>query len=120
MSSFNKIVDFTTLTEMLFGEEKYITEFAEAAIISFTEFKENYALYLMERDEVNFRKVGHKITPVAQMLGLNMILEEYKNAKNLIRNENSDYEISKSLQKTNAILDQVLIELNEINANGQR
>jgi hypothetical protein len=47
---------------MLYGEEKYIKEFAEAAIISFSEFSENYKLYLLQRDEKNFRRAGHAKT----------------------------------------------------------
>lgn len=78
-----KLIDFTSLNEMLYGDEKYIKEFAEAAIISFTEFKTNYSLFLQKRDEENFRRAGHKIKPVAQMLGLNSIVDEYENAKKL-------------------------------------
>ena len=69
---------------MLYGEEKYIKEFAEAAISSFSEFSENYKKFLLARDETNFRKAGHKIKPVTQMLGLEQILEEYEHAKTLI------------------------------------
>ncbi len=117
MSNQEKIVDFTTLNEMLFGEAKYIKEFAEAAVISFEEFKENYTLFLIKRDEVNFRKAGHKIKPVAQMLGLNMILEEYEHAKELIWDEKPDAELGNSSQKMSAILDRVLSELKEVAEN---
>lgn len=117
MSSQGKIVDFTTLNEMLFGEAKYIKEFADAAIISFEEFKENYTLFLIQRDEVNFRKAGHKIKPVAQMLGLNMILDEYELAKMLIWDEKPDVDLGTSSQKMSGIIDRVLIELKEVSAN---
>ena len=116
MSSQEKIVDFTTLNEMLFGEAKYIKEFADAAVISFEEFKENYTLFLIQRDEVNFRKAGHKIKPVAQMLGLNMILDEYENAKSLIWDEKPDADLGDSSQKMSGIIDQVLVELKEVSA----
>jgi len=102
---------------MLFGEAKYIKEFAEAAVISFKEFNENYTLFLIKRDEVNFRKAGHKIKPVAQMLGLNMILEEYENAKTLIWEEKPDADLGNSSQKMSAILDRVLLELKEVAEN---
>ncbi len=117
MSSQDKIVDFTTLNEMLFGEAKYIKEFADAAVISFEEFKENYTLFLINRDEVNFRKAGHKIKPVAQMLGLNMILDEYEHAKSLIWEEKPDVDLGNSSQKMSGILDQVLVELKDVSAN---
>ena len=114
MSDPEKIVDFSTLNEMLFGESKYIKEFAEAAILSFREFRENYTLILLKRDEVNFRKAGHKIKPVAQMLGVDMILEEYEHAKTLIWEEKPTSELGDSSQKMNAILDRVLDELKDV------
>lgn len=117
MSNQDKIVDFTTLNEMLFGEAKYIKEFAEAAVISFEEFNENYTLFLIQRDEVNFRKAGHKIKPVAQMLGLNMILEEYEVAKALIWEGKPDAELGDSSQRMSKIIEQVLTELREVAEN---
>ncbi len=99
---------------MLFGEAKYIKEFAQAAVISFEEFKENYTLFLINRDEVNFRKAGHKIKPVAQMLGLNMILDEYEEAKTLIWDDKPNSELGDSSQKMSAIIDRVLVELKEV------
>jgi hypothetical protein len=108
------LVDFTTLTEMLYGEETYIKEFADAAVISFNEFKENYSQYLMKRDEINFRKAGHKIKPVAQMLGLDLILEEYEHAKTLLWDEKEDEELQASCDKMTEICDKVLKELSEI------
>lgn len=102
---------------MLFGEAKYIKEFAEAAVISFEEFKENYTLFLINRDEVNFRKAGHKIKPVAQMLGLNMILEEYELAKSLIWEEQPDTKLGHSSQKMGSIIDKVISELKEVSEN---
>ncbi|GAB5408810.1 MAG: hypothetical protein BalsKO_11750 [Balneolaceae bacterium] len=114
MSKKNNLVDFTTLTEMLYGETTYIKEFAEAALTSFSEFQENYSLFLKERDEVKFRKAGHKIKPVAQMLGLALIIEEYENAKNLIWEEKSEAEIKASCKRMDEICTQVLEELKEI------
>ena len=118
MNTTNKIVDFTTVHEMLFGEVKYVKEFADAAIISFNEFKNNFAQYLKDRDEVNFRRMGHKIKPVAQILGLTMILEEYEIGKTLIEQEDSDLAISNSLQRIHKIIDQVLLELHEVSVHG--
>lgn len=99
---------------MLYGETTYIKEFAEAALTSFSEFKENYALFLKERDEVNLRKAGHKIKPVAQMLGLGLIIEEYEHAKTLLWEEKSDAEINASCNKMDDICNRVLTELKEI------
>lgn len=113
MSSKDKLVDFSGLTEMLYGEEKYIQEFAEAAITSFQEFSENYKKFLLLRDETNFRKAGHKIKPVTKMLGLEQILEEYEHAKTLIWDENPQEDLEKSVEKLQSICSEVVKELEE-------
>ncbi|MBO6524432.1 MAG: taurine dioxygenase [Balneolaceae bacterium] len=99
---------------MLYGEATYIKEFAEAALSSFSEFKENYCEYLKQRDEVNFRKAGHKIKPVAQMLGLEIIIDEYEQAKSLIWDKKEEKELHASCDKMSSICDQVLEELREL------
>lgn len=114
MSSEKRLVDFTTLNEMLYGETAYIKEFSEAALTSFSEFQENYSQFLLARDEVNFRKAGHKIKPVAQMLGLEVILDEYEHAKSLIWDEKDLKDLEISTQKMDKICEQVLSELKEI------
>ena len=98
---------------MLYGEEKYIQEFAEAAIISFNEFSEHYKKYLLERDETNFRKAGHKIKPVTQMLGLSQILEEYEHGKTLLWDNKSDEELAASAEKVQRFCSEVIEELEE-------
>ena len=98
---------------MLYGDEKYIKEFAEAAIGSFTEFKQDYSRHLLSRDETSFRKAGHKIKPVAQMLEINGLVEEYEYAKTLLWENKSDDELHASSVKMTGILDQVLNELKE-------
>lgn len=98
---------------MLYGEEKYVREFADAAIISFKEFSENYQNFLIDRDEINFRKAGHKIKPVAQMLGLDQILDEYEHAKTLLWDKKPDAELKASADKINKICTAVIKELNE-------
>lgn len=118
MSKADKIIDFTSLIEMLYGETKYITEFAEAAVQSFSEFQNNYSTFLVDRDEDNFRKAGHKIKPVAQMLGLHQIIEEYEFAKTLIWDNKPDSELAASVAKMNIFCDKVLDELDEIIRHG--
>ena len=114
MSNSDKLVDFSSLIEMLYGEKKYIKEFAEAAVISFNEFQKNYCSFLADRDEINFRKAGHKIKPVAQMLGLQLIIDEYEFAKTLIWDKKPDADLNTSIEKMNGICNQVLSELNDI------
>ena len=108
------IVDFSSLNEMLYGDDSYIKEFAEAAITSFTEFNTNYSQHLLSRDEENFRKAGHKIKPVAQMLGLQQVVDEYEHGKTLIWEERPNAELETSVKKIESICSQVLIELQNI------
>ncbi len=109
-----KLIDFTDLNEMLYGDERYIKEFAAAAVVSFSEFKTNYSKYLRLRNEDAFRKAGHKIKPVAQMLGLNIIIEEYEHAKKLIWDEKQDSEVVASINKMDKICTTVLNELENL------
>lgn len=110
----SRLIDFSTLNELLFGESKYIKEFAEAAVESFTEFADQYATYLPQRDETSLRKAGHKIKPVAQMLGLGQILDEYEKAKTLLAEQASDDELAKSVDIVNEITGKVLLDLKDI------
>lgn len=113
MSSNKKLIDFSVVEEMLYGKEKFINEFSKAAISSFTDFKDQYKEFLLVRDETNFRKAGHKIKPVTQMLGLDLIIEEYEHAKTLIWDEKPDEELQKSADKVEDICDRVIKELEE-------
>ncbi len=98
---------------MLYGDEQYIKEFAEAAITSFQEFKRDFTHYLLERDEESLRKAGHKIKPVAQMLGIQEILDEYEHSKTLLWENKPDADLTKSSEKMNSLLSRVLAELEE-------
>ncbi|MTI88052.1 MAG: taurine dioxygenase [Balneolaceae bacterium] len=102
---------------MLYGEEKYIIEFAEAAIISFTEFSRNYTTYLHQHNETDFRKAGHKIKPVAKMLGIEQIIDEYEHGKTLIWDEKPEEDLKESSEKITCICDEVIDELQQIISN---
>lgn len=102
------LIDKKLVSDMLFGEDKYIAEFAEASIQSFNEFSKNYRKYLIQGDLENFRRAGHKIKPVAQMLHLNQILEEYEDAKKMLKNESAEKKLHKSANKITRICDQVV------------
>lgn len=98
---------------MLYGEDKFIKEFSIAAASSFSEFKEGYKTHLLARDETNFRRAGHKIKPVAQMLGLNQIVDEYQHAKTLLWDEKPDEELLQSVEKIQKICSEVILELKD-------
>jgi len=107
-------IDFSELSKMLYGESKYIAEFAEAAMSSFREYDEHYRKYLLNRDEENFRRAGHKIKPVAQMLNVHDLLKEYENAKQLLWDQEKDELLQKSTQRTSSVISEVLRELEDV------
>lgn len=106
-----KFIDYDIISELVFHEKPYIKEFAEATEQSFTEFQSKYRKFLLKRDEVNFRKAGHKIKPVAQMLKINVVLEEYEHAKTLLWDEKEQKELEKSADKIDKICDRIISEL---------
>jgi hypothetical protein len=99
---------------MLFGEKKYIIEFCQAAVKSFQEYGEHYEKYLLSRDEANLRKAGHKIKPVAQMLKLNNLLEEYEGAKLMLQTDVEEYLLRESNERVQDEIRIVIKELEEI------
>lgn len=103
---------------MLFNDESYIKEFAEAAVESFGEFQTNFALFLRDRDETNLRKTGHKIKPVATMLGIEQIIEEYEHAKILVAENRPDSEIETTIFNMNTLCVKVIAELQQVAAGG--
>lgn len=113
LSSQNKLIDFSQLSEMLYGEEKYIKEVSQAAVKSFQEFSEHYQKFLLARDESSFRKAGHKIKPVVQMMNIEQILDEYEHAKELLHSDASDKALKESTDKVTHLCTQVLNELKE-------
>lgn len=114
MDTPKKYIDFSDLEEMLYGDEVYIKDFAQAAIQSFTEFSENYRTYLLAEDETNFRKAGHKIKPVAKMLHIEEIVNEYEHAKTLLHQDENQEKLEQSSRKMTQIVDHILQELNEL------
>lgn len=110
----NKYIDEDLISELVYHEEKFIKEFADASRKSFTEFRENYSKFLLKRDETNFRKAGHKIKPVAQMLNIDDIIEEYEHAKTLIWQNKDQEKLERSADKITRICDTIIAELKAI------
>jgi len=119
MSGNNKqnLIDIDKIYKMLFNEQKYVIEFAEASIQSFSEFSDNYSKYLLDKDMENLRKAGHKIKPVVQMLEIDDILEEYEKAKEMLVDERPQKELEKSINKIKVICDQAISEFQQIKDN---
>lgn len=102
------------IREMLFGEEEYIGDFCKAATQSFTEFQHDYGKYLLERNEKSFRRAGHKIKPVAQMVGADEIVDEYEHGKSLLLSEGSEKKLRESTQRVEIIVEGIIEDLNNL------
>ena len=113
MENKKPLIDYTYINETLYGDKGFLKEFSEAAKLSFSEFKGNYQKYLLSRNETELRKAGHKIKPVAQMLKIEAVLNEYEHAKELLLKGSREEELEKSAKKMNAICEEILLELEE-------
>ena len=107
-------IDVDLIAKLVYNEEKYIKEFAGASLESFSEFKEDYSRYLLDRDETKFRKAGHKIKPIAQMLEIDAIIDEYEYAKTLLWEEKEQSKLEKSASKITNICNTIIEELEQI------
>ena len=99
---------------MLFGEEKYIIEFSEASIQSFSEFSDNFTQFLLSRDIENLRKAGHKIKPVALMLNVNILMDLYEEAKVQIITNQSDENLKITADSVQNVCNKVVDEFKEL------
>lgn len=109
-------IDKELISELVYNDEKFVIEFARASEHSFTEFRDHYSKFLLRRDEANFRKAGHKIKPVLQMLKLDELIEEYEYAKTLLWENRDQEKLKESADKITRICDIILEELKVITA----
>lgn len=119
MSTGKRYINVRDIAELVYDDDTYVREFAGAAIQSFSEFSESYNEFLLIRDETNFRKNGHRIKPVAQMLHIPEIIEEYERARTLLQENRPEEELQDSARKMTCIIDDILTELEEI-SRGER
>ncbi|MDX1587199.1 MAG: taurine dioxygenase [Balneolaceae bacterium] len=106
-------IDNKKIRKLLYDDAGFIEEFTDAASDSFRQFAERYERYLLERDETEFRKAGHKIKPVALMIGVNEVVEEYEHAKKLLHNNEPDRKLQESANRVKEITQDVIRELQE-------
>ncbi len=102
------------ITEMLFDDSQYVTEFCEAGVTSFDEFIENYRLHLLGRNMEELRKAGHKIKPGAQMMGADEVVDEYEHAKTLLNDNAEDDQLEASVDKMEGICSTIREELTHL------
>lgn len=101
-------IDKEMISEMMYGEEKYIREFAEASISSFSEFKKNFSEHLLNRDMENLRKAGHKIKPAALMLNLDGLMDLYEMSKEQIEKQADVAELKDTVSRMSTFCEQVI------------
>lgn len=107
-------IDIEKIRNLLYDDAGFIKEFSDAASDSFRQFAERYENYLLQRNETEFRKAGHKIKPVALMIGVDEVVEEYEHAKELLHNNEPDKELRKSAEKVRRITEHVITELQDL------
>ncbi|MDX1618451.1 MAG: taurine dioxygenase [Balneolaceae bacterium] len=110
----NNYLDAEHIAELVYHDEKFIKEFAKATEHSISEFRDQYTRYLLERDETNFRKAGHRIKPVAQMLKIDAIVDEYEHAKTLLWDEKGREELQESADRIRRICNSIIRELKSL------
>ncbi|HLR76594.1 MAG TPA: hypothetical protein VK106_02970 [Balneolaceae bacterium] len=111
-----KIVNLSNIVELYDHDEELLNEFYETAIESFSKFKKEFRDHLLQRDLNNLRRVGHRIKPVAQTLGVEVVNVEYKKAKKYLKQEVSDEMLKKSVHNMESICDKIINEFkNELN-----
>jgi hypothetical protein len=110
-------IDPNKISDMLYDDPEYIIEFCEAGILSFEEFSENFRNHLTGRNMEGLRKAGHKIKPGAQMMGVNIVVEEYEKAKTLLRNGADNEKLVESADKMKEICTAIQNELSKLAKN---
>ena len=103
-----EIVQFSDIKNMLGDDPEYLKEFCQAAVISFTEFRNDYETSMRNHDMEKLKKTGHKIKPAAQMIGVHQVVDEYENAKRLLKDSAPDDEVNASIEKQQALCDKII------------
>lgn len=112
MSEQNSVVQFDQINNILGDDPEYFKEFCKAALESFGSFQRDFKTYMRNRDVENLRKVGHRIKPVAQMIGVHQLVDDYEEAKRLLQSDADMSEIKASIQRVDALCDRILAEFN--------
>lgn len=114
MSLDTPLVDIDLVKEMLYQDDAYIKEFANASIQSFSEFKESFRQHVLARDMDNLRRAGHKIKPAALMLNLNRVIDMYEKSKQLLEDNASTEKLADLVDDMDTYCNQVLYEFKQI------
>ncbi len=114
MNSTEKLVNIDLIREMLYDDDAYVKEFAEASVSSFTEFKAHFKESLISRDMDELRKAGHKIKPVCLMLNLNPVVDMYEASKTYLLENESTETLTDLTRQMDLYCDRVLAEFTDL------
>lgn len=114
MSKEESLVDIELIKKMLYNDENYIKEFANASLQSFKEFRDQFKASLLSREMDDLRRAGHKIKPVAQMLHLSPIIEMYEKSKILLTENASNQKLTELAEDMDEYCNRVLSEFRDI------
>jgi hypothetical protein len=114
MNTNKQLVDVQLIRNMLYDDDGYVKEFANASIESFTEFRDGFKVHVLERDMDELRRAGHKIKPAALMLNLNPVIEMYETSKKLLENNASTEDLTDLVNEMETFCNRVLYEFEEI------
>lgn len=105
------IISPQKIEDLMFNEGEYIIEFCEAGLTSYEEFRGNFVKHLQSRNLEGLKQAGHKIKPGLKMMGAELMLDEYENAKKLLESDAGDEEINTSIQKMSGFCETAKKEL---------
>jgi hypothetical protein len=109
----DKIVQFEQLSEIVGDDPAYFKEICEAAIMSFTYYRDDYIKSMQSNDLTLLKKAGHRIRPVAQMISVDEIITEYEHAKKLLNNNTANEPVNDSIAVTESLCNQIIAEFHQ-------
>jgi|GEM_PF-699880 len=109
----NQLINFEIINEVVGDDADRIDEFCQAGMTSFAQFRDAYEESMLDRNMQQLRDEGHRVKPVAQMLGLNPLLEEYEKAKKILANGASDKKVIASVKDMQQICNQIIEEFRQ-------
>lgn len=101
------MIQIETIRKLLMGQDEFIEEFATASIESFGEFSDQMKVHLPARNQEAFRRAGHKIKPVAQMLDQETLLAAYEETKVRLNRDATDDEIQESMETLASLCEEI-------------
>lgn len=101
------MIEIDDIRTLLMGQDEFIEEFSTASIASFGEFSDQLKMHLPARNLEAFRRAGHKIKPVAQMLEQDALLNAYREAKDRLKRDASDEAIQDSVETLASLCEEI-------------